>query len=80
MVCFFKHSVDESDKSTDEELEIPPEPAHEARMAFLRLENEQLEAMLAEQKQRLRWQWCQWCHGTTTFFRIYYVTCLNLPS
>ena len=32
---------DDEEDSDDEEIEIPPDPAHEARMAALRAENEQ---------------------------------------
>ena len=24
------------------------------------------------------WQWCQWCHGTTTFKEIYKASCLKV--
>ena len=32
---------EDSETSDDEELELPPDPAHEARMAALRAENAQ---------------------------------------
>ena len=40
---------DDDDHTDDEEIEVPPDPAHEARLAALRAENAELMAELAEQ-------------------------------
>ena len=44
-----EENEDSNESESDSDLEIPPDPAHKARMAALHMENAQLMAIVAEQ-------------------------------